>query len=355
MKKLFSVLTPLMLVAFSAFSQKEFFRSQQVFTEGQLDKFYSSITIHDSLILFNANDYHLYAYNKNNGSLKWAYKNNYKTVIPVFVADHIIYAAVSKNEEPQAVQISLVDGKLIKELPFGPLQTLPTVKNGILYGTATYNYGCIVAYDLQKDTVAWSRFIAHGLSRQPYYFDNKIMANAEGDNWVELGYDGVLLDTTCATKASIFVEDIPCVKKFAALSHDGLEIKGKLTANIFENNSFESNFNEQPDLITTKKYTYVLSDNKLSIIAAKLKLKQQVVISSLAVDLIETNKTKLLKADEENIWLLYADHLLQYNHKTKLLAKLTDLTAWQPQQILFDEENIWLISGKDGLLYGLSL
>ncbi len=331
-------------------AQKEFFRSQQVFNEGQLDKFYSSITIHDSIILFNANDYHLYAYNKNNGSLKWAYKNNYKTVVPVFVADNIIYAAVSQKEEPKAVQISLADGKLIKTLPFGPLLTKPIIKYGILYSTAIYNYGCIIAYDLQKDTVAWSRFIAHGLSRQPYYFDNKILANAEGDNWVELGYDGVLLDTTCAVKASIFVEDIPCVKIFTAFSHDGLEIKGKLAANIFENN-----FNDQPDLITTNKFTYVLSDGKLSILAAKLKLKHQVAVSSLADDLVETDKTKLLKADDENIWLLYADHLLQYNHKTKLLVKLTDLTAWQPQQVLFDGENIWLISGKDGLLNGLSL
>lgn len=355
MKKLFSVLALLMLLAFSAFSQKELFRSQQVFTEGQLDKFYSSITIHDSIILFNANDYHLYAYNKHNGSLKWSFKTNYKTVIPVFVADNIIYTATSKNEEQKAIQINLADGKLIRELPFGPLQTKPLIKNGMLYSTATYNYGCIIAYDLQKDTVAWSRFIAHGLSRQPYYFDNKILANAEASNWVELRYDGVLLDTTCAVKASIFVEDIPCVKNFTALTHDGFEIKGKLAANIFENNSFENNFNEQPEMITTTKFTYVLSDGKLSIIAAKLKLKQQVDISSLAIDLIETGQTKLLKADEENIWLLYANHLLQYNHKTKKLVRLTDLTAWQPNSVLLDDENIWLISGKDGLLYRLSL
>ena len=350
LKKHFFTLTIFLLITSASFSQKEFFRSKQVFNEGQLDKFYSSITIHDSLILFNANDYHLYAYNKNNGSLKWAYKNNYKTSVPVFVANNIIYAAASKNEEQQAVQLSLADGKLIKELPFGPLQTKPTIKSGILYGTAIYNYGCIVAYNLQKDTVAWSRFIAHGLSRQPYYFDNKILANAEGDNWVELGYDGVLLDTTCAAKANIFVEDIPCVKIFTALSHDGLEIKGKLAASIFENS-----FNDQPELITTKKFTYVLSDSKLSIVSAKLKLKQQVDISSLAINLIETGQTKLLKADDENIWLKYANHLLQYNHKTKLMVKLTDLTAWQPQQVLFDGENIWLISGKDGLLYGLIL
>ena len=350
LKKISFTSTILLFIISIAFSQKEFFRSQQVFKEGQLEKFYSSITIHDSIILFNANDYHLYAYNKNNGSLKWAYKNNYKTTVPVFVAGNIIYAAASKDEEQQAVQISLTDGKLIKELPFGPMQTQPMVKNGILYTTAIYNYGCIVAYDLKKDTVRWSRFIAHGLSRQPYYLENKIMANAEGSNWVELNYDGILLDTTCATGPSMHVEDIPCVRTFAALSHDGLEIKGKLSDDIFGKDFFD-----QPDIMTSNNFTYILYGDKLSIISKKLKIRQQMEISALVPDLVDNVNSKLLKADDESIWILHADHLLQYNQKTKKLLRQINLTAWQPQQVLFDGENIWLISGKDGLLYGIAL
>ena len=330
-KKHFFALLFLLFTTSVAFSQKEFFRSQQVFKEGQLDKFYSSITIHDSIILFNANDYHLYAYNKNNGRLKWVYKNNYKTVVPVFVADNIIYAAASQKEEPKAVQISLADGKLIKTLPFGPLQTKPIVKNGMLYATATYNYGCIVAYNLQKDTVAWSRFIAHGLSRQPYYFENKILANAEGNNWVALGYDGKLLDTGCAVKANIFVEDIPCVRTFAALSHDGLEIKGKLSDDIFGKDFFD-----QPDIMTSNNFTYILYGDKLSIISKKLKVRQQMEISALVPDLADNVNSKLLKVNDESIWILHADHLLQYNQKTKKLLRQINLVAWQPQQVLFD-------------------
>lgn len=348
--KHFFAITILLFITSAAFTQKEFFRSQQVFEKAQLDKFYSSITIHDSLVLFNANDYTLYAYNKNSGVLKWVYETSYKTTIPVFVAGNIIYAAVSANEKQHAAQISLADGKLIKTLPFGPLLTKPTIKNDLLISTAIYDYGCILAYDLKKDTVAWSRFIAHGSSREPYYLENKIMANAEGNNWVALGYDGVLLDTTCTVKADIFVENIPCIKTFTALSHDGLEIKGKLAANIFM-----TDFNDEPDIITTKKFTYVLFDDKISIISGKLKLKQQLKISLLLPDLDEDYNAKLLKADDENIWLLYSGHIFQYNHKTKKAIRLTDLTTWQPEQVLMDEGNIWLISGKDGLLYGLSL
>jgi hypothetical protein len=340
----------LLFIAVTGFAQKEFFRSQQVFTEEQMSSFYSSVTIHNNLVIFNANDYHLYAYNKKDGSLKWSVETNYKSTIPAFVEDNIIYAGISKKEVHQAAQFNLADGKLIKALSFGPLATKPFIKNGMLYGTAIYNFGCILAYDLKKDTVVWSRFIAHGFSRQPYYFENKIMANAEANNWVELGYDGVLLDTTCKVKAALFVEDIPCVQTFTALTHDGLEIKGKLSADIFG-----THFYDLPEIITTDNFTVVLNGDKLSIISKKLKIKQQVEVSSLTEDLADNYNTKLLKADDEHIWLLYSAHLLQYNHKTKKLVRLTDISAWQPESVLLDGENIWLISGKDGLLYGLSL
>jgi PQQ-like domain len=348
--KHFLTSTILLFFTTAAVAQKEFFRSQQVFTKEQMISFYSSVTIHDGLVIFNANDYHLYAYNKKDGSLKWSVETNYKSMIPVFVQDSTIYAAVSKKEVHQAAQFNLADGKLIKALPFGPLATKPLVKNGMLYGTAIYNFGCILAYDLKKDTVVWSRFIAHGFSLQPYFQENRILANAEGDNWVALGYDGILLDTTCVKKASMYVEDIPCVKKFIALTHDGLEIKEKLAADILGADIYG-----QPEMLRSEKFTFILYDEKLTILSGKLKVKQQVQVSSLAEDLEGYIDIKLLKADDENIWIFYNNHLLQYNHKTKKLVGLTNLTAWQPTSVLLDEENIWLVSGKDGLLYGLSL
>ncbi len=340
----------LLFVTTGAFSQKEFFRSQQVFTKEQLSSFYSSVTIHDSLVIFNANDYQLYAYNKKDGLLKWSVETNYKSSVPVSVQGGIIYAAISKNEKQQAAQFNLADGKLIKVLPFGPLATKPFLKNGMLYGTAIYDFGCILGYDLKKDTVTWSRFIAHGYSLQPYFQEKRILANAEGDNWVALGYDGVLLDTTCAKRASMYIEDIPCVKNFIAITHDGLEIKEKLAKDILGADIYG-----QPEMLRSEKFTFILYDEKLTILSGKLKVKQQVQVSSLAEDLDGYIDIKLLKADDENVWILYNNHLLQYNHKIKKLVRSTDLTTWQPNSVLLDEENIWLVSTKDGLLYGLSL
>jgi len=349
--KLFYKLIILLLITTTGYSQKEFFRSQQAFTNDQMTGFASSITINKELILFNANDYHLYAYNKNNGSLQWSYQTNFKSATPVFVQDSIVYAGIYTDKKEQSAQFDLATGKFIKALPFGPLKTKPFIKNGVLYSTAIHNYGCIIAYDLKKDTVMWSRFIAHGYSNQPYYQQNKIMANAEGSNWVALGYDGVLLDTTCAVKPDFFVEGIPCVKTLAAISHDGLEIKGKLSEKIFGNNFFE-----RPDIITTKNLTVILYENKLSILARKLKIKQQVLVDTLPGDEFTGNDiAKLIDADDENTWLLYGDYLLQYNHSEKKVVSATNLTNWQPQAVLLEDKNIWLVSGKDGLLYGLSL
>ena len=113
-------------------------------------------------------------------------------------------------------------------------------------------------------------------------------------------------------KASMYVEDIPCVKKFIALTHDGREIKGKLSQDIFGNE-----FYDLPEIITTDNFTVVLNNDKLSVISGKLKIKQQVEISSLVEELADNYNTKLLNADNEHIWLLYSNHLLQYNHKTK--------------------------------------
>lgn len=345
------------MVAPKNYAQKEFFCSQQKFSADNLGNFYSSLSIEGNLLLFGANDYQLYAYNKNNGTLLWQYKTNRKTNKPVFVNNNIAYTdfhnTESNNQEGsgQTIQLDLSNGQLLKSLPFGYLETKPAVKNGILYGTCIYNYGCIIAYNINKDTVIWNRFIAHGYTRQPYYFDNKIMANAEGSNWVELDYNGALLDTTCAEKATFFVENIPCVKNFSAITHDGLEINGAMSEKLMGGYD-----NEENSILLSKKYTYIVQDEELNMLGNKLKLGRPVYLYDLFDSLPEgTGKAKLLKADDENIWLLYLNHLIQYNHKTKKVLQRTDLTQWEPHSVLLDDKNIWLISRKDGLLYGISM
>ena len=111
--KIFFTSIILLCITISGYSQKEFFRSQQVFTKEQMSSFYSSITIHEQMVIFNANDYYLYAYNKKDGSLTWFVETNYKSTLPVFVKDNIIYGGISKNEIHQAAQFDLANGNLL--------------------------------------------------------------------------------------------------------------------------------------------------------------------------------------------------------------------------------------------------
>jgi hypothetical protein len=168
---------------------------------------------------------------------------------------------------------------------------------------------------------------------------------------VDLDYNCILLDTTCTEKAKIFVENIPCVKNFSAITHDGLEIKGAMSEKLMGGND-----NDENSILLSKKYTYIVQDEELNIVGNKLKLGKPVYLYDLFDSLPESaGKANLLKADDENIWLFYLNHLIQYNHKTKKVLQRTDLTKWEPHKILLDDKNIWLISRKDGLLYGLSM
>jgi len=145
----------LLFVTTVAFSQKEFFRSHQAFAKEQMSNFYSSVKIHDNLVIFNANDYHLYAYNKKDGSLKWSVETNYKTSVPVFVQDNIIYAGISKKEVHQAAQFDLANGNLIKALPFGH-QTIHKKRDALWYSYLQFwlhtciryekRYGCLESF-----------------------------------------------------------------------------------------------------------------------------------------------------------------------------------------------------------------
>lgn len=352
LKKLITTQLLVILFSFSSFSQKIFFKSTQAFSEEQLNNFYSSIAIEGDLLLFNASDYKLYAYNKKDTSLLWIHDANYKSNIAPFVAGGVVWTNIHEDNSSATVLADAKTGRVQKKLPFGPLATRPVIKDGVLFGTAIYDAGRIIAYNIAKDTVTWSRFLAHGYSRQPYYFNDRILANAEADNWVELDYKGVLLDTICGKKPDIYITDIPCVRNFTALTHDRKEIKGKLAAEVLDNDYMTT-----PNVLTSAKYTFCLAKGRLTILGDKLKRKASVQLSSLSANIADDSYgdglVALLKADSEKLWLICNDQFIIYNYKSKKPEQVIDLASWQPHQVLPDDDKLWLISKKDGLLYGL--
>jgi len=122
--------------------------------------------------------------------------------------------------------------------------------------------------------VIWKKFIAHGVDKQPYFLKDKIIANAEDDNWFELDYNGKLLDTTCEYKANLFVEDIKCVQNFVHLTHDDRGISQYFLQEYFGDyeNLKVSSYNNYTFLLKNifENHSLILKDESLNLYTKNL-------------------------------------------------------------------------------------
>ena len=347
----YNAMKQLLSVTFLAFSissigQKVFFKSEQSFTETQLKSFYSSLRLQGNTVLFIGQDYTMYAYDKETGKPKWNYYLRRKSNIPPFFAGDYIWAM---SDEVESVQLDTL-GREIRKLPFS-VETQPVVKNGILYTTGIYDFGCLIAYDMKSDTVIWSRFLAHGCSREPYYLDNMIMANAEGNHWLPVNYNGTLPDSACDIKDERFPSGLPCAETFNGMTHDGKKISGKLAAKLFPDDY------GKVEIQAANQHTFIFYNGVLTVLGNKLKQKFSEPIYKLSeeIGMDDYTPSRIVKADNSFVWLVYNNKLISFNYKKKSLERVINLEEWEPHQLLMDENRLWVISKKDGLLYGLSI
>ena len=330
----------------TAFSQTLFFQSSQSISSQQLASFYASVNLENDIVLFNAPDYKLYAYDRSSGREKWVYPLGRKSDIPPFFAGGFVWAT---NGDKKVIKLDPQTGKCLKTLEVSSIETQPFIKDGMLFFTGLYDGGNIIAYDLSGDSVKWKRFLAHGYSITHYYLSDRIVANAEGNHWIELNYDGTLTARGCEWEEGAFPSELPCARQFNVLTHDGQEIKGKTAAAVgLDENSV-------PVIATTEESTFILHDGVLHALGRKAKKKFSLQLNSLADTLVEDpdNPSTILKADEENIYLLYNNHFISYNHRTKKLLKMLSLEQWVPHRVLFDKDSLWMVSKRDGILYGI--
>jgi hypothetical protein len=330
-----------MLFASTSFCQEITFTSAQTFSKEDMNSFYSSVAISGDLVLFNANDFRLYAYRKD-GTLVWETSIKRKSDIPPFFVDSTIWVNGNDNNTTHIKILAPSDGSLKKTASF-EMQTTPVVRNGVLYGTGISRGGCLFAYDLRSDSLIWERFIAHGNARRPYYQPEKIIANAEGDNWLELDYSGRLTDPQCEDPTVSFPSELKCVKTFDILTHDGLPISGKKSERWMANEAIAG---------YSKNHTFFLQNDKLIILGNRLRQKASVDLYSWFEnkDFNEYATRSIIQANDEKIWLLVNNHVISYNHKSKKLETQLDLSDWEPHQVVIDDDKIWFISKKDGLL-----
>lgn len=330
-------------------AQTEFFHSKINFSKSQLEQFYSSCSIDSSQVYFNANDYYVYVYDKKTGNLNWSYYLANKTNNPPIPYQNSLFVSKHLSEyNDKCVQLNSKTGDTIQTLVITSINTKPIFKENVMYcsGIDAKIGGAIMGYDLKKNCIIWEKFIAHGVDKQPYFLKDKIIANAEDDNWFELDYNGKLLDTSCKQKTNLFIEDIKCVRNFKYLTHNQKELSGSY---------FESYENIKVKYI--KDRTIVLGENKMLIINSKNKIEKEIKLEELIT--ITQNQvstyTEILKAEDNTVWFFYLDTLVQYDFEHNKTLKTFDLTQWNVNQAILDENNLWMISRKDGQLVGVKL
>lgn len=345
-----SVLTVLLFTLHSiCLSQNIFFRSSQTFSKDDLQQFFASIALNENHVLFIAPDFKLYSYKKD-GTPAWSAELGYKTNISPFIVQNRVWVNTSKNRQRAVKQFNLETGAELKSPGITEILTQPIIRNGIMYATGITDLGAIFAYDLSADSLIWQKFIAHGCSTTPYYREDRITANAEGYYWIDISYTGKMNDPKCEDTTETFPSELPCARTFHILTHDGRELSEtqakKLTIDCSDNLPVIQHYLDK---------TFILHCNQLSILGNKLKQKAKINLDQIVpqAELEENALSQILEIDAENIWIAYGNYLFQYNYKKSKPGKTIDLSEWEPHQVLKDGRKLWLISKKDGLLYGI--
>jgi hypothetical protein len=334
-------------------AQTEIFHSKINFSEDQLDKFYSSISMDSTQVYFNANDYYVYAYDKKTAALNWShYLANKRNTPPIPYQTSVLVSKHLSEYSDKCVQLNSKTGDTIQTLIIESINTKPVFKENIMYcsGIDAGIGGAVIAYDLVKNNVIWERFIAHGVDKQPYYLKDKIVANAEDDNWFELDYNGKLLDTTCEYKANLFVEDIKCVQNFVHLTHDDRGISQYFLQEYFGDS-------ENIKVGTNSNHTFLLGFSKLIVLGDKLKIHKEMDVDQI-ITLPKTGNNDLreiLKIDDNTVWFFYKNLMVVYDYKKNVTVKTVDLSQWRPHQVILENDNLWMISKNDGQLVGIIL
>jgi hypothetical protein len=298
-------------------------------------------------VYFNANDYYVYAYDKKTGVLNWTYDSYFKSNnAPKFNQNNLF---VGINDD-KWVQLNAKTGDTIQTLKIEYLTTQPYFEDNIMYCTSVSPEigGAILAYDLKKNEIVWQKYIGHGVSFQPYFFKDKIVANYENQYWFELDYDGNALDKSeaCYSKNT----EPPFEERFCNIHYDVL--------NKFHKDVLVKNVTiEETKYHYAQNTTAILKGNKLKIVNEKNKAKKEIIIDKILTLLVTgvNNYTEILKVAENTVWFFYENILGVYDFKNKKTIKAYDLSTWNPHQVILDGNRVWLIAGKDGELVGLEL
>lgn len=333
-----------LFVFYTIASGQQVFFTSSVPVKNDGRRFYSSIRMQGDLLLFNAGDYYLYAYDKNTQQLKWSYYLNWRSDRAPFIVNNQVWCQTTENE---MVRLDAATGKELKPLPMAAVLTTPVIKNNKAYFTGLFYGGSLTCYDLVADSVQWNKFIAHGCEKQPYFFADRIIANAEGYNWIAFDYNGKFKDKECEGKEYDFPGELSCVQQFGLLTHDNKQFSSDLLENGYDD--------REPDVLRTRSHTFILSAEQFLVIGNKLKTIEELPVYTLNDSMEVGGYFQLLDATDKQARFIHSNHFFQYDFSSHKLVKDIDLTGYMPHQALIEGNKLWLIAQKDSLLYGIMI
>lgn len=348
MKKLTCIL--FFLYSMMTVAQTEVFKTKINFSANALNDFDSSMSIDSTQIYFNASDFRIYAHDKKTGILNWSYFNRkINSIAPIPYKNYVFAEKQFDILNNKTVQLNAKTGDTIQFLNIENMCSQPIFDGDFMYCTATVPNvgGSVLKYDLKKNVVVWEKFIGSALSIQPYYFKNKIVANAKNDNWFEIDYNGNFMKVNSKELAFVDTSEV-FVKNYKFLTHDGKEIsedflkKNKISIEHYQTKNNDTN-------------TFIITDNQLLVLGNKKKKVLQLDLgAAFAIDNFEYSVYyNILTINPESIWFCYQNQLIHYDFKNKKLLRKVDLNPWNPHQVVVENRTIWLISKNDGQLYGL--
>lgn len=337
----------LVFFSVSLFSQTQVYKSELILDDIKDQSTLGSIAMVDGKILFNSNNYLLSFLEKGSHKILWERKIGWRSNQAPFIFNDSFFYGNYDGESRKVHQYDINSGKTIRVLEIQSITTKPYFKNSILYATAIADGGKLLAYNLENNKVLWQKNINHGVDVQPVYLNDRIVANAEDDQWFEIDYNGNFINRT--SEIATYIEDEKVsVKKFYFLCHDGTPItKGWLNKNKLANSEFKIEKNQN--------YTFLLSERYLTVLGKKSNKKLQLDLETLVSPDEYENESLLaiLSSENERIWFVYQNHLIHYDVKKEKMLRNVYLNNWQPHQVILDGRNIWLISKNDGQLYHL--
>jgi hypothetical protein len=347
------ILTTLFIIAVNSTSligQQMIFRSDSAHANDYHVVAFSSFYVNGDLVLFNAEDYFLYAYHRKTGKKLWGHYVGYKGKISPFLYDGNVVAKGSYFMTAWGIQ----NGEEIERLPMSGLSTTPMVKGTMMYATGSYqDQYHFYAYDFAAKKVRWHMPVGIGFATRPYYQKNHVYVNIDFGEWIKVDYEGRFQSCNSIPVSDSKTYPTDCKAYFELISHDGLKLSREQAARLFGG---------QYHTVREVKYfgsrTVAVEKDGTRIIVLGNKLKPVAVIN-----LFDYTKEKIAYEDETSIiglkqnrlWILYNYNVYTYDLDKKQLTKDEWLSAFEPSAMQLIDDEVWFISWKDKRLYGFKL